>query len=373
VAPALAAEGLVRSYAGERAVDGVSLELRRGEFFSLIGPSGCGKTTTLRMLAGLAAPDKGVVRVDGQEVTDRPARERDTNLVFQDLVLFPHMSVADNVAYGLKRSGVGRAEREQRVAEALELVDLADVGGRDPEELSGGQRQRVALARALVNEPAVLLLDEPLASLDRSLREELQAEFRRVQRDSETTFLYVTHDQESAMSMSDRMAVMRDGQVVDAGRPERLYGRPRTAFVAGFLGDAALLEGEVRRTDGRTVLVETPAGEVESLANGVDPDRGETVTAVVRPEAVAVGDGRLTGEVVDRAYKGFYEEATVDVGGARLTVRAESEGAARERTGAVPTDGGDHDARFRVGETLGFAVERAVLVERGRGETGGDR
>ena len=364
---ALAVEGLGKAFAGERAVEGVSLALERGEFFSLIGPSGCGKTTTLRMVAGLLEPDAGTVRVDGRDVTDLPARERATNMVFQDLVLFPHMSVAENVAYGLARSGVPKQERRTRVTEALDLVDLGGFGERDPADLSGGQRQRVALARALVNDPAVLLLDEPLASLDRSLRGGMQREFRRIQRDSETTFLYVTHDQESAMSMSDRVAVMRDGRIVDRGPPRRLYSRPRTRFVAEFLGDATVLDGEVVDRDGETAVVETRAGRVSAVSEaGGDP--GDSVAVAIRPEAVTLGDGDLTGEVVDAAYKGFYEEATVDCGGARLTVRRER-GGASPPSRAASTDGGDpkQSHLFRVGESVTLRVDRAVLVEHGDG------
>ncbi|MFB6298571.1 MAG: ABC transporter ATP-binding protein [Salinirussus sp.] len=367
--PALEAEGLTRSFGPETAVDRVSFALREGEFFTLIGPSGCGKTTTLRMLAGLTSPDAGTVRIDGELATDRPARTRATNMVFQDLVLFPHMTVAENVGYGLRRSGVGADERIRRVEEALGLVDLGGFGDRDPAELSGGQRQRVALARALANDPAVLLLDEPLASLDRALREEMQSEFRRIQRDAGTTFLYVTHDQESAMSMSDRMAVMRDGRIVDAGAPRRLYDRPANAFVAEFLGEATVLTGRVLARDGHETRVETPAGEVTAVDNGVAAGPGETVGVVVRPEGTSVGDGPATGEVVDAAYKGFYEEATVELAdGSRLVVRSRGgePGREPEREGetAVPTDGGDPDdeARFRVGDAVDVTVERAVLV-----------
>jgi len=362
---ALAVEGLGKAFAGEHAVEDVSLTLERGEFFSLIGPSGCGKTTTLRMLAGLLDPDSGTIRIDGTDVTDRPARNRATNMVFQDLVLFPHMTVAENVAYGLARSGVPKPERQTRVAEALDLVDLNGFGERDPADLSGGQRQRVALARALVNDPEVLLLDEPLASLDRALRGEMQREFRRIQRDSETTFLYVTHDQESAMSMSDRVAVMRAGQIADRGPPRRLYSRPRTRFVAEFLGDATVLDGEVVSRDGETAVVETQAGRVSAISETAN-DHSDSVAVAIRPEAVTLGDGDLTGEVVDAAYKGFYEEATVDCGGARLTVRRERS-AGRSTVRDASTDGGDpsRDRRFRVGKSVSLRVDRAVLVEDG--------
>ena len=386
---ALAADDLVKSFGGRPAVDGVSLALDRGEFFTLIGPSGCGKTTTLRMLAGLTDPDAGTISIDGERVTDRPARERATNIVLQDLVLFPHMTVAGNVAYGLERSGVDPATRRRRVEETLSLVDLSGFGDRDPADLSGGQRQRVALARALANDPAVLLLDEPLSSLDRSLRQDMRAEFRRIQRDADTTFLYVTHDQESAMSMSDRVAVMRQGRVVDRGPPDRLYARPRTAFVADFLGEATVFDGQVTDRSGPTVTVETAVGPVQAVSGGGDPAPGDAVAVVVRPEDITVGDGPLVGDVVDCAYKGFYQEGTVAVtDDVRLVVRTgtdipgtetgtadatapESTDASERRArpaGAAqstPDGGGRHThGRFQVGDRLALAVDRAVVVER---------
>ncbi|RLM48272.1 ABC transporter ATP-binding protein [Haloarcula sp. Atlit-47R] len=356
---ALAVDGLTKTFDGAPAVDDVSLTVEQGKFFSLIGPSGCGKTTTLRMLAGLLTPDSGRVLLNGQDVTDRPARERATNMVFQDLVLFPHMNVAENVGYGLARSGVTEPDRGQRVEDALALVNLTGFGDRDPSDLSGGQRQRVALARALVNDPAILLLDEPLASLDRALREEMQAEFRRIQRDSDTTFLYVTHDQESALSMSDRVAVMRDGRIVNVGPPRQLYTDPQTRFVASFLGDATLLEGDVIRREGADVVVQTGAGPLRANADATSDAVGDAVTVAVRPEAVTLG-GDLTGTVTDVAYKGFYEEATVDCGGAELVVRRERNTVAAPDN-ATSADGGTA-LPFRVGETVELGVNRAVLV-----------
>lgn len=359
---ALAVEGLSKAFDGETAVDDVSLALERGEFFSLIGPSGCGKTTTLRVLAGLLRPDAGTVRIDGRDVTDRPARTRATNIVFQDLVLFPHMTVAENIAYGLARSGVPEPDRRTRVAEVLDLVNLAGADDRDPADLSGGQRQRVALARALVNEPAVLLLDEPLASLDRALREEMQREFRRIQRTSDTTFLYVTHDQESAMSMSDRVAVMRDGRIVGRGPPRRLYGRPPTRFVAEFLGDATVLDATVVGHDGGAAVVDTPAGRMTAVGDPV-VESGDAAAVAIRPEAVSLGDGDLAGEVVDVAYKGFYETATVDCDGVRLSVRREHDDTVPDTRPAAP-DGGppDSESPFRVGTTVRLRIESAVLL-----------
>jgi spermidine/putrescine transport system ATP-binding protein len=359
--PALTARGLSKTFAGDRAVDDVSLALAPGEFFALLGPSGCGKTTTLRMLAGLETPTDGQVRLDGVDVTDRPANRRDVGLVFQDLVLFPHMTVAENVAYGLARAGVEREERDERVAAMLDLVGLAGFGERDPASLSGGQRQRVALARSLVTEPAVLLLDEPLSSLDRGLREELQTELTRIQREVGTTFLYVTHDQESAMAMADRVAVMNDGQLVETGPPETLYREPATAFVARFFGDAAVVSGVVS-ADGEVEL----AGTTVPTAGVGDAAPGDRVRVVVHPDDVSLtDDGPLPGTVRTATYRGGRYEQTVAVGGGN--------------------DAGDDDqvvlrawttTAWRPGSTVGVTVDRARVVDEvvdGRERTRDDR
>jgi len=226
-----------------RAVDGVDLEIRDGEFFSMLGPSGSGKTTTLRMIAGFELPTEGRVYLHGEDVTNRPPFERDVNTVFQDYALFPHMTVGDNVAYALTIRKVPKADRERRVGEALAMVRLAGYERRKPSQLSGGQRQRVALARALVNRPRVLLLDEPLGALDLKLREEMQIELKAIQQEVGITFVYVTHDQEEALTMSDRLAVFNQGRIEQMGTPADLYERPATAFVAGFVGTSNLLRG----------------------------------------------------------------------------------------------------------------------------------
>jgi putative spermidine/putrescine transport system ATP-binding protein len=229
------------SNGGTIAVDGVDLEIASGEFFSMLGPSGSGKTTMLRMVAGFEMPTAGAILLDGQDVTHLPPFDRDVNTVFQDYALFPHMTVAQNVAYGLMVKKVDRAERNQRVGEALESVQLGSFGGRKPNQLSGGQRQRVALARALVNRPKVLLLDEPLGALDLKLREDMQIELKQIQRSVGITFLFVTHDQEEALTMSDRIAVFNQGKIEQVGTPAEMYERPATAFVAGFVGTSNLL------------------------------------------------------------------------------------------------------------------------------------
>jgi putative spermidine/putrescine transport system ATP-binding protein len=239
--------GLEKRYGGLAAVDGIDLDVLRGEFFTLLGPSGSGKTTTLRMIAGFERPDRGTIELGGTDVSDRPPFERDVNTVFQDYALFPHLSVADNVAYGLRVRKVPKAERMRRTDEALEMVQLPGLGGRRPAQLSGGQRQRVALARAIINRPQVLLLDEPLGALDLKLRQEMQVELKRIQQDVGITFVYVTHDQEEALTMSDRLAVFNQGRIEQVGAPAEVYERPGSEFIAGFVGVSNLLERDGRR------------------------------------------------------------------------------------------------------------------------------
>jgi putative spermidine/putrescine transport system ATP-binding protein len=238
---------LAKRYGDVHAVDGVSLDVRRGEFFTMLGPSGSGKTTTLRLIAGFELPDAGRVELAGADVSRVPPYARDVNTVFQDYALFPHMTVAENVAYGLRVKGVPKGERRARAGEALEMVRLPDVGARKPAQLSGGQRQRVALARAIVNRPRVLLLDEPLGALDLKLRQEMQSELKRIQSEVGITFVYVTHDQEEALAMSDRLAVFDQGRIIQVGAPAEVYERPATEFVAGFVGTSNVLRRGERR------------------------------------------------------------------------------------------------------------------------------
>jgi putative spermidine/putrescine transport system ATP-binding protein len=239
--------GIRKSYGEVVAVEHVDLDVARGEFFTLLGPSGSGKTTTLRLIAGFERPDAGRIELRGVDVAAKPPYDRPVNTVFQDYALFPHMTVGDNVAYGLRVRGVGRRERARRADEALEMVRLAGYGQRKPAQLSGGQRQRVALARAIVNRPEVLLLDEPLGALDLKLRQEMQVELKRIQGEVGITFLYVTHDQEEALTMSDRVAVFNRGLIEQIGTPSDVYERPATAFVAGFVGVSNLIERDGRR------------------------------------------------------------------------------------------------------------------------------
>jgi putative spermidine/putrescine transport system ATP-binding protein len=239
--------GVRKTYGDVVAVDHLDLEIEAGQFFTLLGPSGSGKTTTLRLIAGFERPDEGRIELSGVDVTGRAPYERDVNTVFQDYALFPHMTVADNVGYGLRVKGVPRAERKQRVASALEMVRLPNVGGRKPIQLSGGQRQRIALARSLVNHPRVLLLDEPLGALDLKLRQDMQIELKRIQQDVGLTFIYVTHDQEEALTMSDRLAVFNEGGIEQIGTPAEVYEHPATEFVAGFVGVSNMLARDGRR------------------------------------------------------------------------------------------------------------------------------
>jgi putative spermidine/putrescine transport system ATP-binding protein len=246
-AAAVRLEGVRKSYGDVAAVDGVNLEIREGEFFTLLGPSGSGKTTTLRLIAGFELPDAGRIELGGRDVSNQPPYARDVNTVFQDYALFPHMTVADNVAYGLRVKGVPRREREERVEEVLRRMRLPGLGKRKPGQLSGGQRQRVALARALVNRPGVLLLDEPLGALDLKLRQEMQLFLKSLQQDLGITFVYVTHDQDEALTMSDRLAVFNHGRIEQLGTPAEVYERPESAFVAGFVGVSNEIERDGKR------------------------------------------------------------------------------------------------------------------------------
>jgi putative spermidine/putrescine transport system ATP-binding protein len=295
--PDIRLRGLVKRYGDVTAVDEIDLDVGRGEFFTLLGPSGSGKTTTLRLIAGFEQPDGGTIELAGAEVSDQPPFARDVNTVFQDYALFPHLTVADNVAYGLRIKKVPKAERDRRVAEALEMVRLPALGRRRPAQLSGGQRQRVALARAIVNRPQVLLLDEPLGALDLKLRQEMQVELKSIQEQVEITFVYVTHDQEEALTMSDRLAVFNHGKIVQIGAPAEVYERPGSEFVAGFVGVSNVLERggqrftirpeKIRLLEAPRDGLHTEAGVVRDVAYAgmitrylVDLDRGGELQVV---------------------------------------------------------------------------------------------
>ena len=304
-------DGVTKEFGDVTAVEGIDFSVRRGEFFTLVGPSGCGKTTTLRMISGFEQPTRGDVRIDGRAMAAVPPEGRDTNLVFQHLSLFPHMSVGENVGYGLRKRGADAAERESRVREYLELVDLEGFADRDPTDLSGGQQQRVALARALVNEPSVLLLDEPLSSLDRKLRKRMQVELRRIHEQTKGSFFYVTHDQEVAMSLSDRIAVMNEGLIEQIGPPEEIYREPASTFVADFIGDTNLLDGHVEA--GSSVV---RVGASDGFTLPADGRTGE-VTVSIRPEdfELAADGGDVEGTVVERYFQGDQTNYLVDPAG----------------------------------------------------------
>ena len=302
--------GLRKRYGDVAAVDGVDLEIRRGEFFTLLGPSGSGKTTTLRVIAGFEQPDEGRVELGGQDVSNLPPYARDVNTVFQDYALFPHMTVQENVEYGLRVKKVPRGERRRRAGEALALVRLEGYGGRKPAQLSGGQRQRVALARAIVNRPQALLLDEPLGALDLKLRQELQVELKRIQQELGITFVYVTHDQEEALTMSDRLAVFNAGKIEQVGAPAEVYEHPASEFIAGFVGVSNVLERGGRRF---TVRPE----KIRLLGDGESP----------RPGAV-VEEGRIAGVVYVGAVTRYRVE--LDAGGELTVVSQNLEGSSSE-------------------------------------------
>jgi putative spermidine/putrescine transport system ATP-binding protein len=307
--PAVRLEGVRKLYGDVVAVAGVDLEIGQGEFFSLLGPSGSGKTTTLRMIAGFELPTSGRVLLDGRDVSRTPPYERDVNTVFQDYALFPHMTVADNVGYGLMIRKVARNERARRVGEALAMVRLEGYERRRPSALSGGQRQRVALARALVNRPRVLLLDEPLGALDLKLRQEMQVELKTIQREVGITFIYVTHDQEEALAMSDRMAIFNQGRIEQVGTPALVYERPTTAFVAGFVGISNVVAGDV----GASI-----AGEAGTYTVRAEKIQLQTLDDPVPPGTIAV-----TGRVRDVAYLGSDTrfQVTLDSGGELAVIK----------------------------------------------------
>jgi spermidine/putrescine transport system ATP-binding protein len=314
--PAIALDGVAKEFhsRGEviTAVRGIDLAIRPGEFFSMLGPSGCGKTTTMRMIAGFEEPTRGTVRLDGRDVTAAPPNKRDVNMVFQSYALFPHMSVFENVAFGLRRKSVPKDQITRQVGEMLEIVDLTGREQRRPRELSGGQQQRVALARALVNHPKALLLDEPLGALDLKLRQAMQVELKRIQREVGITFVYVTHDQNEALTMSDRIAVMNDGMIEHLGPPREIYEHPATRFVAGFIGTSNLLTGSLARvTGGRGVIEVSPDEQIIVPEGRSALAAGQEVELTVRPEKIELAAGpppaggcALRGTVTEVVYLG---------------------------------------------------------------------
>jgi len=373
--PEIRLTDLTKHFRDVRAVDRVSLDIQPGEFFSMLGPSGCGKTTTLRMIGGFELPTAGRIELRGRDATTDPPDKRPVNMVFQNYALFPHLDVHENVAFGLRRKGVDTSDTKRRVAEALDLVHLGGYDKRKPNQLSGGQQQRVALARALVNRPNVLLLDEPLGALDLKLRKQLQIELKRVQTEVGITFVYVTHDQEEALTMSDRIAVMRGGKVEQLGTPEELYERPKTRFVADFIGTSNLLSGSIEAIEGGRAIVRLSSGETCHTSAGADIVVGRAVELSVRPEAVALhrragddstaasatrsatGPGFLSAVVEQVAYLGSNVQYLARTsGGLSITAIA-------PKTGARLPVGGAVDVTWSPGEALVLAEHPASQEE----------
>jgi spermidine/putrescine transport system ATP-binding protein len=353
-------EHVVKRFDGTVAVDGISMEIPRGAFFAMLGPSGCGKTTTLRMIGGFEEPTEGRIFLGDQDVVGLPPYQRDVNTVFQSYALFPHMSIEDNVGFGLERKGVAKAERMGRVAEMLELVGLSGFAKRKPKQLSGGQQQRVALGRALVNHPRVLLLDEPLGALDLKLRKNMQLELKRIQNEIGITFVHVTHDQEEAMTMADTIAVMNGGHIEQLGAPQELYERPATAFVAGFLGVSNLLPGVVEGSD----AVRLDTGDViRARVNG----RSGRVAAGVRPEKITLGSGggsnELAGTVSESAYIGVATQVVVRTAAGTVQVFAQN----IDSGGRVPAAGENIVLSWAPDST--FVVSEESSAEREGSET----
>ncbi len=321
--------GLVKRYGDVVAVDGIDLHVEPGEFFTMLGPSGCGKTTTLRMIAGFERPDEGEILLDGEDMSSTPPHKRRVNTVFQSYALFTHKNVEENIGFGLRYQKVGKDEAAERVRKVMEMVQLQDLGERRPSQLSGGQQQRVALARALVLEAPVLLLDEPLGALDARLRLDLQVELKRIQEQLEVTFIYVTHDQGEALTMSDRVAVMKGGRIEQCDVPRKLYEEPSTAFVANFLGSANLLNVEARAAGAGCDLT---LGSF-TLKSDSPPEQAGAGLAMIRPEYVRLephgteGDNRVPGMVEEVVYMGFHQDVRVRLANGDL-IRAD-----------VPSDG----------------------------------
>ena len=339
-APSVRLQGVSKQFGDLTAVRDMDLDIPHGQFFTMLGPSGCGKTTTLRMIAGFEEPTDGTVLLDGEDVTGLPPFKRATNTVFQTYALFPHLSVERNVAFGLQRKRVSKEEIRRRVSEELERVGLAAHANRKPRQLSGGQQQRVAVARAVVFKPRLLLMDEPLGALDKQLRENLQLEMRRLHADLGITFIYVTHDQEEALTMSDRIAVMNDGKVAQVGRPEDLYDRPTSRFVAGFIGESNFLPAIVRGIEDDIVVAECEGAIVRAMSTS-RPAAGEKVMLTTRPERLrfadtasnpAIAQNRLNVTVTEAVFAGERCRYMLQAGDSAMVLKEPSSAAIRRRT-----------------------------------------
>jgi ABC-type Fe3+/spermidine/putrescine transport system ATPase subunit len=353
-------ENVSKRFGETRAVDDVTLGIGRGEFFSLLGPSGCGKTTLLRMIGGFTFPDDGRVVLDGEDVTSLPPNKRPTNMVFQSYAIFPHLDVRDNIAYGLRTENLPATERDARVDEALAMSRRAGYGARRAQELSGGERQRVALARALVKRPKVLLLDEPLGALDKRLRETMQIELRQLQRAVRISFIFVTHDQEEALSMSDRVAVMEKGRVLQCADPKTLYEQPASRAVASFIGSMNFFDGRVSAITPRTITVQTASlGRFDVPQNGMaNFASGDPVVAAIRPEKFLLAEGsalsNVPGRILALSYLGDRSQLQIAIANAPAPVLA-----------SVPNT--ESQKNFRVGDavTLSWPQDAPILLPPG--------
>ena len=358
--PIIQLQALEKRFGPLRAVANLNLDLYEGEFFSLLGPSGCGKTTALRMIAGFQEPTTGHVFIDGQDMTDVPANRRPTNMVFQNYAIFPHLNVGNNVGFGLQGTGLSSAQIETRVREALEMVELAGLQARRAQELSGGQRQRVALARALVMRPKVLLLDEPLSALDKKLREQMQFEMRQLQRELGITFVMVTHDQYEAMTMSDRIGVMFDGQLVQVDTPQTLYARPGNRMVAGFIGEMNFLPASVGAKTATTLDVTVPGfGGLRIDRNPNVARSGDRIDTGIRPEQLEISvarpdgfDATAQGTVRNVAFYGENVHYHVEVAGLEETV-------------AVSVPNYFHTVDHQPGDAVWLGVQNASVIDLG--------
>ncbi len=361
-APDLEAKDVAKSFPGHRAVDGVSFAIPKGSFFSILGPSGCGKTTLLRMIAGFGEPDQGDIRIGGRSVLGVPPNRRPVNLIFQHLALFPMMTVAENVAYGLRRRRVSGAEIRPKVETMLERVGLPGFGARRIDQLSGGQRQRVAIARALVLDPTVLLLDEPLGALDLKLREQMKVELKRLQAEIGTTFVYITHDQSEALVMSDHVAVMKDGRFEQVDTPQALYYRPLTVFVAGFVGDSNRWPGRAVEVRGDEARVETADGLVVVARASAGVVAGASVELFVRPEAIALAAAGESTAAASARFSGRVESVLFNGASSRVLVREARSG--QEIAVALPQTGEFADLAPGAAVTLGLPPGAAVCFPR---------
>ena len=355
---------------GVLAVDDVTLGVEEGEFLTILGPSGCGKTTTLRMVGGFEYPDAGKILLDGLDVTDVPPHKRPVNMMFQDFALFPHMTVAQNIAYGLTIAGMKKRDVGREVEEALRTIELFDKADRRPAELSIGQKQRVALARALVRRPKILLLDEPMSALDAKLREAMQIELKRLHDQIGLTFVMVTHDQTEALVMSDRIVVMEAGRIVQIGAPEELYERPETPYVANFIGTSNMVVGSVAEVTGNTVLVRCDGAEIRAIVRDSAPAVGATVTLSIRPEKVKLrqsteaeaGFDILRGKLRDKFFHGESVRLAIDIGADRLFFVHRQLEAGLDQM-ALPEIGSDVTLGVDAANVILFAGAREVALD----------